>query len=693
MIPNFLQPCCISDLDKQHIRHSELEVTVHKLNENGDYNLGFNGHQFKLNPDCIEELRYKGLNFHTYHCHTHCLLIGTSGGRCKKNNKKEAQETCKCDDRPGIYGDRSYQRKIQSEKKQKSIRGNKKNTKKKYNNDYKNIKTTNYGENPYQNQNENQATEPNPKIVNNIRIAADTSCYKQSAYGIDYYNWACHFWCYRAGLQSGGCRGENNCKLTADDGAEISLCQGPFGNQCIEACLKISKYPARCENNKCMCHLDEDCKWYILKFIRVLQSPPDNENVYGLCTDGIGDGECNYRCSITEEHVHAQDKKCVCGGCTNEKVQRTKEIEKNIEEICRSEERKSIDCKLKCLQLHFTDGECRKNGGTTFCSCKRLDDKWRKLKERDYYTKDNKEKDTDLWFEDRINKNCEDSYCDSACFLKHQFGGKCFKSQCKCQIKRAEESWTKYEEIVTRIVHEDTTVLENYPREPTDLIERCTTERDKIDCKIKCRGLKRDDGICNKNECVCQSTDKTWKSYNELYKEYHEREIWHHQVCRMDHGEGDCNYKCRGVGSSAGRCNSGICQCLYETQTWVELDETIEQTYRYNICDKTQNDHLCFNYCRRLRNTAGSCNMGYCTCDHEETRWPLEETDICENKIAGDKLCDYECKKVMYDRGQCIEVTNGIRECKCIKSGAQEWSKFQELIRREYYSGEQYWGE
>lgn len=161
----------------------------------------------------------------------------------------------------------------------------------------------------------------------------------------------------------------------------------------------------------------------------------------------------------------------------------------------------------------------------------------------------------------------------------------------------------------------------------------------------------------------------------------------------MDHGEGDCNYKCKGVGSSAGRCNSGICQCLYETQTWVELDETIEQTHRNNICNETQNDHLCFIYCKRLKNTGGSCNMGYCTCDHEETRWPLEETEICENEITGHKFCDYECKKVRYDRGQCIEVTNGIRECKCIKSGTQEWIEFQELTRREYYNEEQYWGE
>ncbi|CAH0668819.1 unnamed protein product [Spodoptera exigua] len=300
-------------------------------------------------------------------------------------------------------------------------------------------------------------------------------------------------------------------------------------------------------------------------------------------------------------------------------------------------------CEIICHSLQHPGGACV-NGR---CQCDKLFEEQDELENEISY------------------KDCNPTACDQLCRRLKFPGGACVNGRCKCDIFRSSE------EAVLELSLSDLeafSTLEDEPLSEAEVADRSSCSLSA--CEQYCHRLKLPGGACVNGRCKC---DKFFSEQDEI-----ENEI-SYKNCNPT----ACNQLCRRLKFPGGACVNGRCKCdnfrsseeavLELSPLDLEAFSSLEDEHlsEAEVADRSSCSlSACEQHCHRLKLPGGACVNGRCKCDKffseqgDANSAPVEEPakNVTHSKCKPE-LCDLICRKLKYDRGECLE-----NKCKCFKN-------------------------
>ncbi|XP_022828886.1 tenascin-like isoform X2 [Spodoptera litura] len=438
---------------------------------------------------------------------------------------------------------------------------------------------------------------------------------------------------------------------------------------CDQLCRRL-KFPGGvCVNGRCKCD----------NFLSENDVEPEISNYSQLEDLGIKDGpetdsvvkktECNpIFCDDRCRKLKFPSGACVKGHC---KCDHTHNAEEAVLELSPSDleaissledeplsevdeaERSSCSlsaCEQYCHRLKLPGGACV-NGR---CKC-------------DKFLSDQDELENGFSAND-----CNPTACDQLCRRLKFPGGVCVNGRCKC------DNFRNSEDAVIELspsVLETFSSLEDEPLSETEEAERSSCSLSA--CEQYCHRLKLPGGACVNGRCKCDKFLSDQDTIN--ISAVSPKDL----VCIPD----ECEQQCRKIGFPGGACgptdtSNTICRCNASFQTGVEtftpdVHEVTPAKLIANDCDLRSCEFIC----RTMKLARGACIAGRCQCFlpaglvDENSAPVLEPAKNQSHGKCRQGLCDLICRKLKYDRGECVD-----NKCKCYKNGGPAKVNFASVL-------------
>nr|AKJ54496.1 x-tox [Spodoptera exigua] len=264
-------------------------------------------------------------------------------------------------------------------------------------------------------------------------------------------------------------------------------------------------------------------------------------------------------------------------------------------------------------------------------------------------------------------KDCNPTACDQLCRRLKFPGGACVNGRCKC------DNFFSENEGVSELSPSDFEAFSTLEDEPLSEDEAGDRSRCRPSaCEIICHSLQHPGGACVNGRCQC---DKLFEKQDELENE----------ISYKDCNPTACDQLCRRLKFPGGACVNGRCKCdifrsseeavLELSPSDLEAFSTLEDEHlsEAEVADRSSCSlSACEQHCHRLKLPGGACVNGRCKCDKffseqglvDANSAPVEEPakNVTHGKCKPG-LCDLICRKLKYDRGECLE-----NKCKCFKN-------------------------
>ncbi|XP_022828887.1 tenascin-like isoform X3 [Spodoptera litura] len=268
--------------------------------------------------------------------------------------------------------------------------------------------------------------------------------------------------------------------------------------------------------------------------------------------------------------------------------------------------------------------------------------------------------------------DCNPTACDQLCRRLKFPGGVCVNGRCKC------DNFRNSEDAVIELspsVLETFSSLEDEPLSETEEAERSSCSLSA--CEQYCHRLKLPGGACVNGRCKCDKFLSDQDTIN--ISAVSPKDL----VCIPD----ECEQQCRKIGFPGGACgptdtSNTICRCNASFQTGVEtftpdVHEVTPAKLIANDCDLRSCEFIC----RTMKLARGACIAGRCQCFlpaglvDENSAPVLEPAKNQSHGKCRQGLCDLICRKLKYDRGECVD-----NKCKCYKNGGPAKVNFASVL-------------